>query len=79
MLCQKEGRQVQLVFGMISKIIALALICSPVFGGQSSQCGSTSGNLYEYSRMTLPDFGGKTVSFDAYKGHVVIAVNVATF
>lgn len=70
----------KIAFRMISKIIALvALACSPVFGGQSAQCGNTTGSLYEYSRQTLPDFGGKTVSFGAYKGHVVIAVNVATF
>ncbi len=45
----------------------------------STNCGQTSSTLFEHSRKTLPEFGGETVSFDKYKGNVVIVVNVASF
>ena len=55
------------------------LVCSPALAAQSANCRETSERLYDFSRKTLPDFGGKTIKFDAYKGNVVIAVNVASF
>ena len=74
------GEGTSLTFSMVSNIVAfLALFCAPIHAAQSSTCAKTTGSLYEYSRQTLPEFGGKTVSFDSYKGNVVIAVNVATF
>eukprot|EP00794_Sanderia_malayensis_P016824 gene16824-18522_t len=40
----------------------------------ASTCGKSSKNLYDFSRKTLPEFGGKTINFSSYQGHVVMAV-----
>ena len=62
------------IFALLS-----CLVCSSALAAQSANCKETSKSLYDFSRKTLPDFGGKTIKFDAYKGNVVIAVNVASF
>ena len=62
------------IFALLS-----CLVCSSTLAAQSAKCKETSERLYDFSRKTLPDFGGKTIKFDSYKGNVVIAVNVASF
>lgn len=59
--------------------LLLILFCAPVQSLESSMCRKTNVNLYQFSRKTLPEFGAETIEFNAYKGDVVLVVNVASF